>query len=150
MPSPPARRRRRHHGPTPYAVWLLGVFLSYSVMGAVLYAFAPPWWIWLVAAVGVLLLTWSREELGTLVLAMTIAVGINWSIESNLNFLVELLVITGLAVLIAGAIAILTTQARSQLQATFENPRLVWILLGISALGLGAGILSVLLFNRLT
>jgi fatty acid desaturase len=109
MPSPPSRRRRRHRSPTPYAVWLLGVFLSYGIMGAVLYAFVPPWWIWLVVGVGVLLLTWSREEL-----------------------------------------AIVMNQARSQLQATFETPRLVWILLGISALGLGSGILSVLLFNRLT
>jgi hypothetical protein len=150
MPSPPSRRRRRHRSPTPYAVWLLGVFLSYGIMGAVLYAFVPPWWIWLVVGVGVLLLTWSREELGTLVLAIAIAVGINWSIESDLNFLVEWLVVTGLAVLIAGVIAIVMNQARSQLQATFETPRLVWILLGISALGLGSGILSVLLFNRLT
>lgn len=117
----------------------MGVVLGYAVVGTILYAFSPPWWVWAVAAGGSGALAFSRTNWGFFCVAVALAIALNWSVESGLAGWAEWLLVTLLAVAIARIVMLLVTEAKSQLQTAQENARFGAILLGLSGLGLVVG-----------
>ena len=134
-------RQSRRRARSLYATWLAGVVLGFAVVAATLYLFSSPVLGWLCAGFGLLLLAVAWESIGAVLLMIGLAVGINWTVESGLNVPLELFMTSLLSLLIAGAVAMLVTEARKQIQMAFEAPQHRLILLGTSGLGAGLGCL---------
>lgn len=145
----PVSRQSRRRARSLYALWLVGVVLGFAVVAATLYLFSSPTLSWLLAGFGLLLLAVTWENVGAILLALGLAVGINWTVKSGLNVSLELFLTSLLSVLIAGAVTMLVAEARRQMQIAFELPQHRLILLGTSGLGAGLGCLVGVIISTL-
>lgn len=145
----PVSRHSRRRARSLYAMWLAGVVLGFAVVAATLYLFSSPALGWILAGMGLLLLAIAWEGMGAILLTLGLAVGINWTVKSGLNVVLELLITSLLSILIAGAVAMLVAEARRQMQIAFESPQHRLIMLGTSGIGAGVGCLIGVIISTL-
>lgn len=113
--------------------------LGYGLIGATLYAFAAPEQVWVVATLATALAAVNWVGWGFFLMAIALSIGLNWSVDSGLGIVTQLVVVTGISVILAGAVGVLALETRHQLTARFPTVKWRPLLVAIAWLGLGLG-----------
>lgn len=159
-PRPPRRRRAAK----PLMPWaLIGILCGlYVLVGLLLSAPAPPYWIWSLAALGIPLLAiglirsrlvdgraarWELlTYLGALLLVVALAIATNYT-GSDQSFddirfsvaLLGLVVLTLLAVMLTAAAVVISAQTSEKLMQIMDYRQSLTVLIGTCFVGMGLG-----------
>lgn len=142
---------------------LIGILFGlYVLVGLLLSAPAPPYWIWSLASLGIPLLAiglvrsrlvdgsaarWDLSTyVGALLLVVALAIATNYT-GSNQNFddirfsvaLLGLVVLTLLAVMLTAAAVIISAQASEKLMRIMDYRQSLTVLIGTCFVGMGLG-----------